>query len=108
MLERVSLAPNRLEQRSQLLAPSGFFIVPSSFQGLSPTTQQESFSLKKVWFPLAPPKVQSFLWKIIWGRVPTSDRAQEIYPHSSLSPDIWILCSSDSNTIGHFLHCPVG
>lgn len=70
--------------------------------------QQGSFPFKKVWFPLAPPKVQSFLWKRAWVHALSSDRVQKFYPHFSLSPNICFLCLSDLETNNHlFLHYPV-
>nr|XP_021852025.1 uncharacterized protein LOC110791584 [Spinacia oleracea] len=68
----------------------------------SETTPSEKWSC--VWKARCPPKIQFFLWLILWNRLPTASHlaSRQIIPNGKCQ-----FCPHDQEDIGHlFLYCP--
>lgn len=66
--------------------PLPVFSLSSFFLALYSQAPVPPFPYRNIWFPLAPSKVQAFLWKVAWNRAPTLDVIQKFHPHLSFAP----------------------
>lgn len=98
--------PSKVDSSTWSVSPNGLFSISSFFSALA-SPPKPSFHHSTIWYPLFPPKVQGFLWKLVWHRPLTQEIFQRIHPNITLFPNICVPCFANLKFNGHlFLHCP--
>lgn len=98
---------NLNDRENRELCSFGTFSGKSYFQFLSHSPARERFVLhKKIWTSKAPSKDESFVWSALLKRINTNKMLEVQWPLIAISPDICVICRSDSVNLLHlFLHC---
>lgn len=101
VLQNSLLSLSRYRCSSWSLTSSGLFSVSFFFSALSALSSSPSFLHKTEWTSPIPSKLQAFLWKIAWNRVPTLNIIQSFNPNLTLLPNICSLCLLAAETTDH-------